>query len=295
MKSFNSFLSLLFVFAIASNAWAYRAICEDISKTYGQCECKLIPNRLARHCPWDICPISSNDATNTLIIREDYTLSANPDWKTAEWIAYKVIPGLIGSGNKRNWKKDSCLDPSVTLTPANATMRPADYLTLFKGLPKFDRGHAAPLLSFGNSPAWEKVNYLSNITPQSGTLNRGLWCSLEGKARKLSRISEDVFVLTGPLYEYANPSDGFQTFNPRGEQIRIPTGYWKIIVHRSKKTSPWSVGGFIMPQAMLKGELICRYHVPDISEISRRSNLNVLPNKPGKGTVNEQCIFYESL
>ena len=47
------------------------------------------------------CP-SGAPATNTLLIREIYALSNNPETKFADWVAYRVTADTIGPSRSRN-------------------------------------------------------------------------------------------------------------------------------------------------------------------------------------------------
>ncbi|WP_459934449.1 DNA/RNA non-specific endonuclease [Fundidesulfovibrio butyratiphilus] len=100
--------------------------------------------------------------------------------------------------------------------------RPADYAGLSeKG---YQRGHQAPLADFKGTDSWYKTNYLSNITPQQGSLNMGAWEQLEDAEKQFAQAGE-VFVMTGTTYENEQPPLP-RTTTPH----KVPSGYWKIIV-----------------------------------------------------------------
>ncbi|MGI9280351.1 MAG: DNA/RNA non-specific endonuclease [Endozoicomonas sp.] len=150
---------------------------------------------LADNCGRYGCPAGSAPG-NQLLERPIYTLSNNAQTKFADWLAYRVHKqNLDGPKRSRNWKSDPNLSASSTLEPADYKYAHATIQT--------DRGHQVPLGAFSNSSYWYMTNYLSNITPQSSNLNQGPWVNLELSIRDLARTGTPAYVITGPLYEYA--------------------------------------------------------------------------------------------
>ncbi|WKK77045.2 DNA/RNA non-specific endonuclease [Marivirga salinae] len=161
--------------------------------------------------------------TNDLINRDIYALSNNDDTKFADWVAYRLTPDIInGSKKTRDWEKDPWLEDDETLEPYPGDH--GDYDGAFAEL-KTHRGHQAPLASFDGHPDWQQTNYLSNITPQNGSLNSGVWAKIEKKVRELCEETGEVYVMTGPLYD----GESIGTLPGSDEAHKIPTGYWKIV------------------------------------------------------------------
>lgn len=205
------------------------------------------------------CPFGS-PATNDLIIREIYILSSNDQTKFADWVGYRVRREAIGSTKSRIWKQDPYLSNDETLEPSDYRDANAVLQT--------DRGHQAPLASFTSTDFWKSTNFLSNITPQKADLNQGAWVRLESAVRDLARGDEvgTVFVMTGPLYEEAQP-----ILPGTSKSHMVPSGYWKIIsipVGASLRTA-----GFIFRQTLPRATNICDQVVP-IGEIEHRSKLS---------------------
>ena len=69
------------------------------------------------------------------------------------------------------------------------------------------------------------LNYLSNITPQDSDLNQGPWVDLENAVRDVVRTGQDVYVVSGPLYEWY-----FATLPEVDELHSIPSGYFKVVI-----------------------------------------------------------------
>lgn len=213
------------------------------------------------HC-LSVCPRGA--AADVVIRRSLYTLANNGETKFADWVAYVVRPEWIGSDRPRNWREDPDLAPAQTLERA-------DYTGV--GATPYERGHQAPLQSFGASPDWPQTNYLSNITPQNGNLNGGRWRDVEAAERRLAQtLGGPVYVLTGPLY------DAPTTMPPlpgADEPYTVPTGYWKVIAVPDGR-----VVGFIFDNQAAHGVPYCAARRP-IGEIETRSHLTLLGGQGG--------------
>ncbi len=126
--------------------------------------------------------------TNDLIIRDAYALSSNDDTKFADWVAYRLTPeetfGTISG--ERNFRADPFLDEDETLERD-------DYVGAFDLPLRYHKGHQAPLAHYKGSVNISDTNFLSNITPQKGSLNSGRWLQLESRVRNRSNY---VLLLT---------------------------------------------------------------------------------------------------
>ncbi|AXR06881.1 DNA/RNA non-specific endonuclease [Salinimonas sediminis] len=201
----------------------------------------------------------------TLLTRTIYTLNNNDNTKFANWVAYHVTPTTIdGPSRSRYWKADPLLAPSATLEPddyddANAVLGT-------------DRGHQVPLASFSNTADWPELNYLSNITPQDSDLNQGPWVRLENAVRTVVRTGQDVFVVSGPLYE-----SYFGNLPQADEAHTLPSGYFKVIMTFN---DGWvDASGFVLYQSASRSDNFCTTEVT-IDEIEQRSGLNIMPLLP---------------
>lgn len=217
------------------------------------------------HCGSYGCPTGA-PSNNTVVERSIYILSNNRTTKFADWTAYKVTPSTIdGPSRSRTWKADPAINSSYTLEPndyddANAVL-------------KTDRGHQVPLASFSNASTWADTNYLSNITPQSSNLNQGPWVNLENAVRNYVRTGKNVYVVTGPLYEWY-----FGTLPQANESHKIPSGYFKVVMTIS--SSGWvEASAFIMEQNSGRYDNYCAKEVT-INQVESRAGLNIMPSLP---------------
>lgn len=216
----------------------------------------------AQNCAYN-CP---SGKSGQVIERPIYTLQNNANTKFADWVAYRVTSQTIdGPSRNRNWRQD----PNI---PTTQTMIPADYSGAHETIGT-DRGHQVPLASFSNTDHWATTNYLSNITPQASALNQGPWARLENAVRVLARTGQDVYVVTGPLYEWH-----FASLPGTTKQHTVPSGYFKVIV---TDNNGWvEMSAFVMEQNLARGANYCSYEVTGFN-VEQRTGLNIMPNLPG--------------
>ena len=110
----------------------------------------------------------------------------------------------------------------------------------------YDRGHMAPNAAidycYGQDGQLETF-YMSNVCPQTPTLNRGIWKKLEDTVRDWANAFEEVWVFTGPVFD-----DEVETL---ASGVEIPDFFYKIIVDEVNG-SP-RVISFIIPQEVPSG------------------------------------------
>ena len=200
--------------------------------------------------------------SNDLIIRNAYALSSNDETKFADWVAYRITPEeTFGSiSGERNFRADPWLAEDETLELD-------DYTGAFDEDLRYHKGHQAPLADFKGSVEISDTNFLSNITPQAGSLNSGMWLQLESRTRSLIPIHQEVWVITGPLFE-----EDMGELPNADEEHSIPSGYWKIIY--VEDGSSVRAAAFIMDQEPT-GDLSDQ--ATDINEIEQRSGLTFFP------------------
>ena len=219
--------------------------------------------------PWMFGLPEGTDPTNDLIIRDAYALSSNDETKFADWVAYKLTPEeTYGDlGLSRPFKQDPFLDDDETLKKSDY-----DGANTAHG---YEKGHQAPLGSFVGSHIANQTNFLSNITPQIGTMNRGPWKSLETKVRERVVDFQEVWVITGPLFESTMP----ELLNSSRDHI-VPSGYFKIVY--ILEDDDIRAGAFIMGQDA-SGNVLEDFIV-SIDDVESRSGFVFFPDLVAPGS-----------
>jgi endonuclease G len=209
------------------------------------------------HCI-EACPLGAPENADT-IVREIYTLSADPLTKLAVWVAYRITPETVGKSQSRGWSEDPWLAPDETLEEQ-------DYDGANEAL-GVDRGHQAPLAAFSGTPFWPDTNRLSNITPQSSALNQASWQRLEARETRLAQKEKvAVHVLTGPLFErLMRPMPGAD------ERHRVPSGYWKVVAILDGRMT-----AFIFDQDTPRAANYCGMR-RSLDEVELRARLRLFP------------------
>ena len=159
----------------------------------------------------DLKPLGVYD---NLISHNYYSLSYSEEHKQAEWVYYKLNSSQLNPTVKRknNFRKD----PKITKNSAA--------LNDYKGS-GYDRGHLAPAADMKyNSNSMSESFYLSNVSPQTASFNRGIWKKIEKQIRDWSNIYGELIIITGPILQ----CEGIGEIGTNN--ITIPKWYYKVVI-----------------------------------------------------------------
>jgi len=140
-----------------------------------------------------------------------FSLSYSEQHEQAEWVFYEIkkerILGLASRTN--NFRSDK----KISTNSAN--------LSDYKGA-GYDRGHLAPAgdMSFSTTAMSESF-YMSNMSPQHPSFNRGIWKKLESLVRSWG-INSSIYIVTGPILDDCSSTIGINN-------VCIPEYYYKVI------------------------------------------------------------------
>ena len=142
----------------------------------------------------------------------------------------------------------------------------------------YDRGHMAPnaaILSNYGQMAQLETYLMSNISPQSPKLNRGLWQELESHIRDtISQIDtknqevKNVYIITGPVFEKG--LDNFKML--KNSDIPIPSHFYKIVLFNYGYNGTKRATSFLFPQEPRSNEL--SDYLTTIDKIEELTDLN---------------------
>lgn len=137
----------------------------------------------------------------------------------AHWVAYPLNKTLLSGscGRSDAWG----LDPKL----------PEKYQPVLIGtISGYQRGHQIPSADRQILEYNKETYYGTNMTPQNGGLNTGVWSSLEMYVRDCSRSFDTLYVVTGCVVK-----SGSRTVKDnRGKSISVPDGYFKALLGYSK-------------------------------------------------------------
>jgi len=159
------------------------------------------------------------------ICRQGYLVGYDAAAKIPEYVAYTLLPqNALGCVARTN---AFTADQSITNGP-----RPDDYAAT-----GYDKGHGVPDgdLSWDVQVEFESF-LMTNMLPQAGSLNRGIWKLLETSVRGWAvQMNQPYTIYVGGIY---NAQD-----KKIGTGVVVPHAYYKIVINN--QTS--AVAGWMFP------------------------------------------------
>ena len=142
-----------------------------------------------------------------------YSLSYVEKHEQAEWVHYRLDSIMLEGKEKRknyHFKQDK--------TFSCKSVKYSDYTNF-----GHDRGHLAPFkdMKIDSTSASESF-YMSNISPQDSSFNRGIWKNLEKHVRSLAEKNE-LYITTGGVLKQGLKIIG------KENNISVPEHFYKII------------------------------------------------------------------
>jgi endonuclease G len=192
----------------------------------------------------DVAPVTGND--RGLLHYLNYTVQLSASRKFPFYAAANIDGALYQKGVRaKSWKKD----PRARLFQWGTELYSAEKSD-------FDKGHMTKRedVQWGESPELAQIAanstfYYSNAVPQHKELNQQIWKTLEDYIlAKETRTGElRICVFTGPVL---NDRDPVFISEVRGQRVRLPTLFWKVVVFPKSDGKLYRVG-FIMSQRKL--------------------------------------------
>ena len=151
---------------------------------------------------------------NNIIQHKYYTLSYSEEDEQAEWVYYELDTSQINTSVER--KDNFKTDPLIITSSAQ--------LSDYKGS-GYDRGHLAPSADMKhNEIAMSESFYMSNMSPQNPSFNRGVWKKIEKKIRDWTYSFGKLLVITGPILD----KDYLDVIGEN--EVSVPKWYYKVII-----------------------------------------------------------------
>ena len=160
----------------------------------------------------------------TLYFHAAYCFSYVEEYEQPEWTFHMVCRECYGEHKRKN---DFRPDPIVKTSSAE--------LIDYKGS-GYDRGHLVPAGDMTQSAyIMSESFFMSNMSPQAPSFNRGIWRKLESQIREWSLIEDTIFVVTGPVFDTHGSSIG-------QNNVAIPKAYFKALYFKSSN----KMGAFLL-------------------------------------------------
>ena len=166
---------------------------------------------------------------NEIIQHTAYTLVYSEEYEQASWVQYKLYKTnleLPKVERKDKFKED------IKISTGSASLN--DYKRS-----GFDRGHLAPCADFTYSTTTMLESFfMSNMSPQVPSFNRGKWKVLESRVREYAFKYDSLLIITGPVLYSIKEKETIGDNN-----VTIPKYYYKIIIELKDNNSV----SFLMP------------------------------------------------
>lgn len=154
------------------------------------------------------------------------TRTNNPDW-----VKWKVTVDRVG---RKIADRKVC---SFTADTLNVRDRSNEVSSDDYSGSGYDRGHMAPAADMTFSKvAMRECHYMTNICPQSGDLNRGVWKTLEDRTRLWCKRYGTVYIAAGPLYTGKDTA-----WIGKRHKVAVPDKFFKVVMTRGKG-NPKAIG-----------------------------------------------------
>ncbi|MGH0054274.1 MAG: DNA/RNA non-specific endonuclease [Sphaerochaetaceae bacterium] len=200
------------------------------------------------------------EETDIVISHPGYTLLYDEEYEQARWVAYELTRSELYGMYER--EDDFRSDPSIPSGSAS--------LDDYRGS-GYDRGHLIPAADLSwSEEAMSGSFYLSNMSPQEGQFNRGIWSKLEATVRNFADTEGSIYVVTGPVL-----TDGpYDTIGDN--EVAIPKQYYKVIL--DYREPELKAIGFLLPNEGSKKDL--EEFATSVDTIEEITNIDFFPRLP---------------
>ena len=165
---------------------------------------------------------------DSIIKREGYALGYSDKFKQPLWVCYNLTADEL---EDKNISRNDDFRSDWRLWGKSAQLE--DYQKS-----NYDRGHLAPAADMAwSDKAMSQSFFLSNMSPQNPSLNRGTWRKLESNIRKYAKKFKKIHVITGPVFYNTNIKYIGKS------RVAVPDAYYKIVYAPAQH----QMIGFIIP------------------------------------------------
>ncbi|MGA1249334.1 MAG: DNA/RNA non-specific endonuclease [Candidatus Kapaibacteriota bacterium] len=225
------------------------------------------------HAPWGY-PKDGNSKDDYIIERKQYVLSYNSQLNIANWVAWQLNASWYGDTPRRSGK----FITDKTLPSTFQTITHDDYTRT-----GYDRGHMVRSEErTANEEDNESTFLMSNILPQTPTLNQQTWLSLEYECERLCKSEgKELYVMAGGVFS-PNP------IRLNGK-VAVPDSCWKIVIVLDKGQTTKDINGKTQVIAVMmnngiygKSNNSWELYKTSIDHIEQSTGYDVLSELPDK-------------
>lgn len=274
---------LAILLALLAASPAYARNCNAGEKAAGDAAIRAlsanpaqVASALAAHLPWGVPAATGPTANEIRLVLADYVIHYDADLRVPLWISERIVAARLDPSVART----DCFRPDPRLG-ASASSSLTDYRNS-----GYDRGHLAPFADQRVSViAGNNSFILTNMAPQLGPFNSGIWAALEELTRSWAGRRGTLYVLSGSIFD--RDGDGRRDLDAAARRVRsgrvaIPTHFFKIVAFTGAGGRVETLS-FLMPHdatrprgvAAQRAYLTAR--ITDIATIERLTGMDFFP------------------
>ena len=209
---------------------------------------------------------------DSIINREGYAIGYSNKYKQPLWVCYNLTEDEV---KKKKSSRSDDFRSDWRLWGKSAQLE--DY----KGS-NYDRGHLAPAADMHwSNKTMSQSFFMSNMSPQDPSFNRGAWMKLEEKVRDLAVKYKKIHVISGPVFERS------QYKRIGKNRVAVPHGYYKVLYAPEQN----KMIGFILPNedasVNFKKYAVSVYDVEDAVQLEFLMNIAPDVRKKLKHEIDE--------
>ena len=179
-----------------------------------------------------------------LLVQAGYVTLHDADLRTPLWTAHRLTQEDVNGGEGKG--KVICFRGDERLTEDERAEK-----TDYKGS-GYARGHLAADRDLRDDVTEQVNSYvMSNMSPQYGRFNSGIWLVLENLGRTWARQYGTVHVTSGAIFD-SDCDEGRDSDDEvawvSGGRVAVPTHFYKVFVREKPGASGWAAISFLLEQ-----------------------------------------------
>lgn len=202
-------------------------------------------------------PAEINDRNEMLLFKQQYIVSYNIVKLCPTYVCWALTKERVEGSAKRTDKfmGDEAVSEKIRVETS-------DYARS-----GYDRGHMCPAADNRNSDdAMHESFFMTNICPQSHSLNAGAWKELEEFCRSWVKDYGTLYICCGPIYDKKRPKT---IGNRKGIKIAVPDRFYKVILYMGRQKQAI---GFVYPNEKCDGDI--RDYAMSVDEVEKITGLD---------------------
>lgn len=209
----------------------------------------------------------------------NFTVCFDTGKRVAHWAAYPLTLNYVSPAVDRTDKWAYDPNNQQPVIPQSAQANIIDYYGS-----GYARGHQVPSADrYSTIGTNEMTFYATNIMPQNGNFNGGVWGALESKIREVRSLhnADTIFVVTGTYF-----ADNKTITDKSGKKVGVPSNCWKVLLRGSGGKAVWecsagelhAIGFWFQNNSSNSGSI--RDHSTTVADIERKTGFTFFRNIP---------------